>query len=245
MKPSTKNSKIHQDNSFYQKLTRESDISIDADHNWLITLSDVLLLLLVFFILLNLMPKDHEKKTPSMHGELINDNKALTGLSYAPDDAIRKISKEMTDAVKNLNMGEDVLVQTVNKVIIITIKERITFKSGEAEILKESEPVLDEIAGIVTTNPLFMVEISGHTDNTPIHNALYPSNWELSMARATSVLKYLLNKNGIDPSRCSIKGNAAQKPLVANDSDELKAINRRVEIRLIENPSHDGEEKIL
>ncbi|KJU82777.1 OmpA/MotB domain-containing protein, partial [Candidatus Magnetobacterium bavaricum] len=72
------------------------------------------------------------------------------------------------------------------------------------------------------------------TDNIPIKTALYPSNWELSAARATSVLRYFIAKHAIEPDRLYVKGNADSRPLVPNNTPEQRAQNRRVEIRLKE-----------
>ncbi len=129
-------------------------------------------------------------------------------------------------------MERDVEVSLVNKDIVITMTEGITFKPAKSEILDKSGPIMGEIAESIRKNPSYTVEIDGHTDNLPIHTSQYPSNWELSEARATSVLKCFIDRYGIDPSRFYIRGYADRRPLVSNDSPEHRAQNRRVEIRL-------------
>jgi chemotaxis protein MotB len=131
-------------------------------------------------------------------------------------------------------MGEEISVIATSSEIIISMKEKITFRPGEADILENSRPILDKIAGTIQKYPNFLVEINGHTDDTPIKTTLFPSNWELSVSRATSVLKYFIHSHSINPSRLSIKGNADQKPIAPNDTPENRARNRRVEIRLKE-----------
>ena len=101
-------------------------------------------------------------------------------------------------------------------------------------MLSSSEPALDTISRIIQRNPSLAVEIDGHTDNTPISTRLYPSNWELSVARATAVLRYFINRCGMDPSRFIVKGNADLRPIAPNDTPEQRSENRRVEIRLKE-----------
>jgi chemotaxis protein MotB len=140
----------------------------------------------------------------------------------------------MNSIIRKMDIGDDVSVRAADVEIVISIKERITFRPGEAEILKGSEPILDNVANLILRYPSFSVEIEGHTDNMPIRTRLYPSNWELSVVRATSVLKYLIATRRIDPSRLSIKGNADQKPVVPNDTPQERAQNRRVEIRMKE-----------
>ena len=114
------------------------------------------------------------------------------------------------------------------------MKEKVTFMPGEVDVLEGSQHLLDRIAEIINRYPAYLVEISGHTDDVPIRTPLYPSNWELSVARASSVLKYFIHTHSVDPSRLSIKGNADKKPLTSNDTPENRARNRRVEIRFIQ-----------
>ena len=89
--------------------------------------------------------------------------------------------------------------------------------------------MLDQIAVAIddTTNDIC---IAGHTDNLPIHSERYPSNWELSAYRGLTVLNYFLEENGLPPSRFSVGGYGASRPLKPNSSKENSAINRRVEI---------------
>lgn len=218
-----------------EKMLREqSSSSNDLDSNWLITLSDVLSLLLVFFVVFTIMAKStgaaSTKEATRKAGETVTAH-------VEQDDAAlsrEKMVDEMSAAIKKLELENEVSVHAVDKEIIITLKEKVTFRPGEAETLKSSEPILDNIARVIQQHPLFQVDIEGHTDNVPIQTRRYPSNWELSVARATNVLKYFIKRHGLDPSRLSIKGNADQKPLVQNDTPENRARNRRVEIRLKE-----------
>jgi chemotaxis protein MotB len=134
-------------------------------------------------------------------------------------------------------MDDEVIIEGGEQEILILLKENVTFHIGEADILKGSEPILDTIAQIVKRYPTFQVEIDGHTDDQPINSRRFPSNWELSVSRATNVLKYLITSHGLDPARFTIKGNAEQRPLSPNRSPEQRAQNRRVEIRLKDHPA--------
>jgi chemotaxis protein MotB len=218
----------------YMRLAEQSKSSVDSDSNWLITLSDVLSLILVFFIMFFMMTKNAEKDKKAQEHETVNLALPIPGLRTSSEAAEEQIKREMDSLIKNLDMENDVSVQAVSKGIMITLKEKVTFRPGEAEILKDSGPILENIAHIIRSCPSYTVEIEGHTDNVPINTRLYPSNWELSVARASSVLKYFITDQGIDPSRFAIKGNAEQRPIVPNDTPEQRARNRRVEIRLKE-----------
>ena len=213
-------------------LIERSRPTIDIDSNWLITLSDVLSLLLIFFVMFSVLSKSGGKPVTEENHNQVAAKSHMEELSTRDE-----MVNEMSSAIRKHNLVNDVSVIAVNKEIIITLKERVTFRPGEAETLKSSEPMLDSIAQIIKRYPAFLVDIEGHTDNVPIKTRLYPSNWELSVARSTNVLKYFINRDGIDPSRLSIKGYADQKPLAVNDTAENRAQNRRVEIRLKEKES--------
>jgi chemotaxis protein MotB len=210
------------------------DITEDVDGTWLITLSDVFTLLLVFFITFLVMTK-HSTSSEKIDNDhksapFVHVNQPVVG----PGVIKSRLADEIAGNIDFLNMGEEISVIATRREIIISMKEKITFRPGEADILRESRPLLDKIADIIQKYPNFLVEIDGYTDNTPINTSLFPSNWELSVARATSVLKYFIHFHSINPSRLSIKGNADQEPIAPNDTPENRARNRRVEIRLKE-----------
>jgi chemotaxis protein MotB len=215
-------------------LRNRPSLQNDLDSNWLITLSDVLSLLLVFFVVFTFMARSTKATASKEPVNKAVQTAAASGVQTEPPLSQKNMVDEMSVTIKKLEMENDVSVHAVDREIIITLKEKVTFMPGEAEALKSSEPILDDIARIIRQHPAFQVDIEGHTDNVPIMTQRYPSNWELSVARATSVLKYFINRHGIDSSRLSIKGNAEQKPLVDNDTPDNRAKNRRVEIRLKE-----------
>lgn len=206
----------------------------DLDSNWLITLSDVLSLLLVFFVVFTVMAKSTKAAVPKEARPEARARAVPGPVTNAATAFQERMVDDLTAAIHKLELENDVSVHAVNREIIITLKEKVAFRPGEAEPLGSSEPILDNIARIIRQQPDFLVEIDGHTDNVPIRTRRYPSNWELSVARATNVLKYFIKRHGVDPSRLSLQGNADQKPLVPNDTPDNRARNRRVEIRLKE-----------
>ncbi|MGC2062809.1 MAG: OmpA family protein [Thermodesulfovibrionales bacterium] len=201
-----------------------SNHELDSDSNWLITLSDLLTLLLVFFIFALTVDRASKIKTSQPTATAMP---AITHDQPAAKDNL--VSKIM-----GLASEDGITVRASGGEMLILIKEKATFNPGEAEILKSSEPVLDKIGNIIRQHPALLVEIDGHTDNIPIKTRLYPSNWELSAARATKVLKYFVAHSDVDPSRFFVRGNADRKPLLPNDTPLQRAENRRVEIRLKE-----------
>jgi len=215
-------------------LIEKSRSSVDSDGNWLITLSDVLSLLLVFFVMFFVMTRNAAKPEKAIAAEGPNTSFSDDKVGIKTSSTGQRIRDEMAAAIKQLDLENDISVRAVDREVVITMRERVTFRPGDAEILKSSEPMLDNIAGVILRHSSFLVEIEGHTDNVPIRTRMYPSNWELSVARATSVLKYFINVHDIAPCRLSIKGDADQRPAVPNDDPESRAKNRRVEIRLKE-----------
>lgn len=218
-------------NAAYKKLIEQSKSTVDSDSNWLITLADVMTLLMVFFVMF-LIAKQAEsgRKYPEVTSAAVKPAANNEVIAHGnPEDKIRDA---IARSIKELGLEKDVEVSLVNKDIVITMTEGITFKPGKSEILDKSGPIMGEIAESIRKNPSYTIEIDGHTDNLPIHTSLYPSNWELSEARATSVLKCFIDTYDIDPSRFYIRGYADRRPLVSNDSPEHRAQNRRVEIRL-------------
>lgn len=213
---------------YHHGLISKSEASVDSDSNWLITLSDVFTLLLVFMVVFLVMSKN---STGSVESGKDIELKVTADVHNEKTIIETGIRDEIAERVSSLDLGEEVSVLAKGREVVVIMKEKISFMPGEADVLEGSQPLLGRIAEIINRHPEFLVEISGHTDNVPIETPLYPSNWELSVARSANVLKYFINTYVIDPSRLSIKGYADQKPLTSNDTPENRARNRRVEIK--------------
>ena len=125
-----------------------------------------------------------------------------------------------------------VSIETEGVKIIIHIMEKASFESGFADIREEFRPVLSKISHLLGDNA-GSVTVSGHTDNVPISNQRFRSNWELSTSRAVSVAHELLAGPAIDPVRVMVAGHADTRPLASNDSFANRARNRRVEISIV------------
>lgn len=116
--------------------------------------------------------------------------------------------------------------------VVAVVTDRVLFDLGSAALRPEGRAVLGELAPVLASLPNQLV-IEGHTDDRPINGGPFASNWELSTARATSVLRYLVEAHGVAPARLSAAGYADQRPLHPNDSDTHRAQNRRVEIVVV------------
>jgi chemotaxis protein MotB len=131
--------------------------------------------------------------------------------------------------------GEIKITQLQGK-LTVNLVDRILFDSGKAEIKDDGRKVLDKVGGILNTVMDKNIRIEGHTDNKPIVGDLlakYPSNWELSTARATAVARYLQDHDKVDPARLVAAGYGEYHPIASNDTAESRALNRRIEIVLV------------
>jgi len=143
-------------------------------------------------------------------------------------DELTQISDLVTEKFTQLINDQMIQVSSNELWLQIELKDSILFSSGSADASEQAQKIFDEIAGILQSysNP---VQIEGFTDNIPIKSAKYPTNWELSTARASAIVKYLASK-GIAPERLSAVGYGEYQPVVANDTEQGRAQNRRVTI---------------
>ncbi|MGI9271278.1 MAG: flagellar motor protein MotB [Woeseiaceae bacterium] len=147
-------------------------------------------------------------------------------------DATKEHARKLRMALKNEIEKGDVSIQTQGMKIIVHIMENASFKSGFAEVRPDFLPVLEKIAGLIDNNS-GDVTVSGHTDDVPIRNERFRSNWELSASRAVSVTHEILKTANIEPGRIIVTGHAETRPRADNDSAENRAKNRRVDVSIV------------
>lgn len=140
---------------------------------------------------------------------------------------------DMADKLQEEVAKDMVEIETKGRKIIIRVQEKGSFNSGSARLQDDFIPVLEKLVNILK-GVEGTIAVEGHTDDIPIHTSQFPSNWDLSVARALEVAHGLFDDGSLDQQRFSIKGMADTQPLVPNDSPENRAKNRRVEIILQE-----------
>ncbi|WP_318507802.1 OmpA family protein [Bacillus sp. T3] len=141
---------------------------------------------------------------------------------------LQELLSELQAHINQNGLQQEITLTDISEGIQITMKDRIVFDSGSDHIKDNFLPNLGGITRILARIDN-SITIEGHTDNKPIHNSNFTSNWELSGARASSVLHYLQN-NGISPNRLRFIGYGEYKPVAPNDSDKNRESNRRVNI---------------
>lgn len=171
-------------------------------------------------------------------------------LSKQIEDTIAKSSKEKEEEIQRLASAHDQLVKELqaeieNKEIQITqladrlsvsLVDKILFPSGEAEITPAGLKVLERVGNIIKNVQDKIIRVEGHTDNVPIHPRLqkqFPTNWELSTARANNVVRFLQDKVGMDPGRLQAVGLSQYHPIASNETATGRSQNRRIEIALL------------
>lgn len=236
---------------------------------WMVTYSDMVTLILVFFILLFSMSQIDLAKFEAISESFRNRNILDFNSSAVPmdqptestnefdkpeqlpgfTDEDREVEEEdsldilLADVEKFLDANDLNDVITANRTergVVLVLQESILFDPGEAEIIESGKPFLEKI-GILLLELPNSVKVEGHTDSKPMSSFRFPSNWELSGARASSVIRYLLDEYDFNMSRFSLAGFGETKPVVPNDSPENMKKNRRVEIIILNDVLTDNE----
>lgn len=127
----------------------------------------------------------------------------------------------------------DIEVNVEKGVVYISIADKLLFKSGRYEVTDKAKQILGKVAAIVKDKPNFECMVEGHTDNVPINNPVLLDNWDLSVKRATAIVRILQNDYGIDPKRLVAAGRGEYMPLEENTTAEGRARNRRTRILVL------------
>ncbi len=141
------------------------------------------------------------------------------------------IRKKIADALVNFNTNE-LSVSMKNGKVYVSMQESLLFPSGSAVVNKKGKEALAKVAGVLNTNPDINVEVEGHTDSVPIKTTMYPDNWALSVARATSISRVMMNEYSVPANRIKASGRSQYDPVASNATTEGRAQNRRTEIIL-------------
>ena len=128
---------------------------------------------------------------------------------------------------------QDINIKVEKGVIYIDISDKLLFNSGQYIVTDNAKQVLGKIAKVLNAHPNIDLMVEGHTDSIPIHNAVIADNWDLSVKRATSVVRILQNQYKIDPKRMSAAGHGKYDPIASNETSNGRALNRRTRIIIL------------
>jgi len=218
----------------------------DNNERWLLTYSDLITLLMVFFVVMFAISKADERKfamfSASMQrallgGILSGDTVAqVSAAGETGGDALLETLAGIRAAMQKLaqeqGVSSGVDVRLSREGIVVDLSGSLLFDSGKADLKPKAKVFLNEIAIELRQIPN-EIRVGGYTDNIPPNSPLYPTNWELSTARALAVSRYLIESCGIPPERVGAAGYGEYRPVANNDTRENRALNRRVEIVII------------
>jgi chemotaxis protein MotB len=231
---------------------------------WLALLLVILLAAGAAFYLLVLKPQQHAltaaeqtatvcaQQVASLRGQvadltIIRDQLQRSGAELAQQVAekekellaLRSTQDELVSELKNEIADKTVQVERIRDQLRVDMVDEVLFDSGEATLKPAGIAVFGKIGAVLAKAADRRVEVQGHTDNVPITGALakrFPTNWELSAARATNVVRFLQEQAKLDPTRLSASGHAEFRPKGPNDTPAGRRQNRRIEILLIPVP---------
>ncbi|MCA0933459.1 OmpA family protein [Lutimonas saemankumensis] len=140
-----------------------------------------------------------------------------------------QLKKDLAKGIQD----EDIQIEVEKTVVYISIADKMLFKSGSSTVSDRAKEVLGKVATVVNSKPEMEVQVEGYTDNVPINTDCMKDNWDLSVARATSVVRVLQNDFSVDSGRLIAAGRSEYVPLASNDTAEGRSINRRTRIVIL------------
>ena len=220
---------------------KRSDDSHENTERWLLTYADLITLLLAFFIVMysmsNLDAKKFGRMAVALNG-ILKGGAMIARTSGADSDPgagimnlgeFSMLKREIEKSLHEHQLEDKIETIDDERGLVIRVRESAAFDAGKAEIKEQLFPVLRLIVRDLSIMPNHL-RVEGHSDNTPIRTRQYPSNWELSTARATRVVRYLVEELKLDPKRVSALGYAEYRPIAPNNTPEGRTRNRRVDI---------------
>jgi chemotaxis protein MotB len=205
---------------------------------WLFGYADIVTLLFACFASLYAMQSAPVHATPAARDFTLP--KEREDAPPAPPVGI-KLERDLADIAKKENWMPGVELTTSTRGLVISLPETGSFPPGRAELSDGVRRVMLSLANGLR-DLANVIRVEGHTDDVPIHTAVFASNWELSTARATRVVQFLIGDGGLPAERLSAAGYAEHRPRVPNDSPESRARNRRVDIVVLEAATAAAEE---
>jgi chemotaxis protein MotB len=176
------------------------------------------------------MNVEDSKKSMQDLNKLVDDLRAKERQAQARLQTFRN----MLEKFKKMIASGKLRVRIERGRMVVELSENILFDSGKADLKKDGQTALQEVAGVLGSIPDREFQIAGHTDNVPIKSPRFPSNWELSTSRAVTVARFL-GAQGVPETRLSAAGYADSQPVASNDTPEGRQQNRRIEIVLMPN----------
>ncbi len=239
-----------------RKKRKKDDVGPNMER-WLLPYSDMITLLMALFIMFYAISNvDAQKFQQIAHalgqtlgsytsegapgGDIppillsdMNGGEDEDGEGFGEDlPQLNEIKKELEQYLQDEHLEGKVTVEMEERGLVISLQDIVLFESGSATITPVAGGIISDIGEHLKTIPNYL-RVEGHTDNLPIKTAVFPSNWELSVARSTNVVQALINRCGIPPERLSSTGYGEYRPRADNDTPQNRQMNRRVDVLIL------------
>lgn len=226
---------------------------------WLLTYSDLITLLMIFFVIMyassNIDKTKYKQIASSFQnaftgggknpvgedGSKVIDKDSVPAPLVTEEQKLNDVKEKIDKDIKENNLTGEVSTKIEERGLVISFKDEMLFKSGDASIRKSSVNDLKKIAEGLSKIPNY-IRVEGHTDNVPISNSMYSSNWQLSSVRAANVAQFISDNSGINPSKLSAIGYGENRPIADNKSEDGRLKNRRVDIVILSSKLNDSED---
>lgn len=231
-----------------------------ANHErWLLTYSDLITLLMIFFVVMFASSSVDKQKFKALSESMsvamgsgkhiigdetsvaINENPSINEANIE-GDKLTQLKDQLDKYLQQNNMSDTTSTTISERGLVVSLNNSLFFDPGKADLKPEYESRLVEIGNILRQMNNY-IRVEGHTDNMPISNALYHSNWQLSSVRAANVVEVLIAKSSIDPTKLTTVGYGEYRPIADNSTPEGRQKNRRVDLVLMSSSFNATEEK--
>jgi len=200
--------------------------------NFLVTYSDMMTLLLVIFVLMFTVSKMDEEKFADALSAFQEQRMKIEHVNVRLTPEEMKMMEKVRELVKD-NVDAESLVRSDTRTILKRLPTSDLFGPGSADLIDGAKKIIKDAIIEDTKDGVKQILVDGHTDNVPTSSAKFPSNWELSSARASTVARFIIDEMRFPPERIVVTGYGEYRPLKSNTSDEFRALNRRVEIKIL------------
>ncbi|MDW8801368.1 flagellar motor protein MotB [Clostridium sp. A1-XYC3] len=222
---------------------------------WMLTYLDLITLLAAFFILMfsisNVDKEKYKQLAISLNQSMGSPNSSIIDMGSIPATAsenppniveniepgekvkLQELKDKIDKYIKENNLSGDIETTIEDRGLVISFKDSVLFDSGTAVIRPEFEKKVIEVGRMLTTLGNNFIRVEGHTDNVPINNYQFASNWQLSVIRASNVTEFLINNCGIKADKIGATGYGENRPKASNDNEVGRSRNRRVDIVIV------------
>lgn len=224
----------------------------DNNDRWLLTYSDLITLLLIFFIVMyatcSVDSEKYKQLSQAMKGSFNNsynmpqdeDINNSNDEILSEEEMLTQVKSKVDKLVNDLELKGSITTSIQEKGLVITFNDTVLFNSGEANIKDDWKTKLISISKVLNGIDNY-IRVEGHTDNVDIKTPYFNSNWQLSSIRAANVAEFLINDGNINPARLSAIGYGENRPVKSNDTEEGRTANRRVDILILNSKFNTSE----